>query len=289
MKNLRSVHYKSGFIRIICLLIIPFIAGPTAFNQSNQETNISGSAIAIYGDSRTGDSIHQIVVKAMISFHPVAVFHVGDLVFNGRNENDWKKFMKITAGLREHTKFYPALGNHERETPYVSTAFDIPDHGKWYSVDVDSIHFIVLDYLSDFSENSIQYQWLKKDLTSSDEKKQFKIIVLHSPVYSTGPHIGKSKEIRAELVPLFEKYHVGIVFSGHNHCYERSIVNNIAYIVTGGGGAPLMDQVNKAPWSQIYLKTYHFCILEINRGEITLKCIDTSLRVLDEVAFKIVN
>ena len=45
--------------------------------------------------------------------------------------------------------------------------------------------------------------------------------------------------VRSDLVPLFEKYDVQMVFSGHDHDYERGTVNGIKYVVTGGGGERL--------------------------------------------------
>ena len=39
--------------------------------------------------------------------------------------------------------------------------------------------------------------------------------------------------------PLYEKYGVDAVFSGHDHCYSRGEKNGVQYFVSGGGGAPL--------------------------------------------------
>jgi hypothetical protein len=50
----------------------------------------------------------------------------------------------------------------------------------------------------------------------------------------------------APLVPMFEKYHVTAAFFGHDHNYQHYLKNDIHYVVTGGGGAPLYD-VDKPP------------------------------------------
>jgi hypothetical protein len=61
---------------------------------------------------------------------------------------------------------------------------------------------------------------------------------MHHPPYSISLHGGRA-ELRDAWTPLFERYQVAAVFSGHDHCYERAERNGIRYVVSGGGGAPL--------------------------------------------------
>ena len=69
---------------------------------------------------------------------------------------------------------------------------------------------------------------------------------------------------------MFERYGVDIVFNGHDHNYERSIINNITYIVTGGGGSLLYDN-GHSPWTVYSEKTYHFCLLTVNASLLTFE------------------
>ena len=96
------------------------------------------------------------------------------------------------------------------------------------------------------------------------------------------------KKIRKYLVPLFEKYGVSVVFSGHVHCYERAFGNHIYYITTGGGGAPLYPKVNNPPESQLYIKTYNFCVLSEKDNMLKVQALDIDRKVLDEFSIKAV-
>jgi alpha-tubulin suppressor-like RCC1 family protein len=57
-----------------------------------------------------------------------------------------------------------------------------------------------------------------------------------------------------KLVPLFEKYHVNLVFSGHNHMLELLQKNNITYVVCGAfGGLPDPERSYISPASIWYM------------------------------------
>ena len=73
-----------------------------------------------------------------------------------------------------------------------------------------------------------------------------------------------------------------IVNDGHDHNYQRFLYNRIDYIVTGGGGSPLHDQVRTSPYLQKFSKTYHFCLLSPDRDSLTAKVFDVDLNLIDE-------
>ncbi len=98
----------------------------------------------------------------------------------------------------------------------------------------------------DFNPGSVQYQWLEKQLADAQQKSRFTFVQFHHAPYSVGPHgfpAGASQGQDTQsgqpvrvLSPLFEKYGVDVVFSGHDEMYEHSIVNGIHYYDVGMGG-----------------------------------------------------
>jgi hypothetical protein len=68
---------------------------------------------------------------------------------------------------------------------------------------------------------------------------------MHHPPFSISLHGGAS-DLRERWTPLFEKYQVSAVFSGHDHVYERAEHEGIRYFVSGGGGAPLYPKRPKS-------------------------------------------
>jgi 3',5'-cyclic AMP phosphodiesterase CpdA len=279
---------RIGYAKFLtaALLAVLFSAsacgGGSSADWADLPEHLSGGVV-VYGDSRTGHSMHEWLMEGMASIAPEAVFHTGDLVNNGLIADQWITFNNIASQLPSGTPFYPALGNHEYESQYYFDNFDLPGNERWYSIDdIDGYNFIVLDTESALSVASSQYQWLQSELSSSVSSTDFTIVTFHYPLYSTGQHGSDDKHIAADLLPLFEQYGVDAVFNGHDHDYERSTVNGIRYIVAGGGGAPLRNQAGTSIYSELYVKAYHFCVLYFDgEGKLMVEVWDDKVRMID--------
>lgn len=213
-----------------------------------------------------------------MKIEPKAVFNTGDLVNEGSSADQLAIFDNITSELRKITPYYPTIGNHDVPPELFLADFDLPNNERWYSVDIENLHFVVLDTTSDISQGSDQYAWLEADLQPFSGSCV--AVVTHYPLLSTGYHGGDS-DLSRILMPLFEEYNVDIVFSGHDHDYERSFKNGIYYIVTGGGGAPLRGQSTTSRFSQVFEESHNFCTLSVSDGRMTIEAFDPAENVID--------
>jgi len=238
--------------------------------------------IAIYGDSQNDQEVHQKIVNAVFLSHPAAVFRVGDMVNNGDDPQLWETFRKIEGPLLSGTPYYPVLGNHENESPLYFKNFPQVNSHSWYSVDVEGIHFIVLDSNLSLQPDSEQYNWLVEDLQEVKEGIKFKIALFHHPLFNVGMHVEDEKGLRAVLLPLFEKYGVSVVFSGHEHAYERFVYQGIYFIITGGAGSYLLGQSRESPYLEKFLKVYHFCLLSVIDDSLKVKVVGLDGEIIDE-------
>jgi hypothetical protein len=122
------------------------------------------------------------------------------------------------------------LGNHDGL--YELGTLRMP--GAYYTVHVGDVQVFVLN------SNSVgtrQTRWLRTQLAASTAS--WRIAVLHHPPYTCGGHLG-SVDVRRAWRPLFERYHVRLVLSGHDHNYQRfAPARGVTYVVHGGGGAGL--------------------------------------------------
>ncbi|MGB2809711.1 MAG: Ig-like domain-containing protein, partial [Sedimentisphaerales bacterium] len=230
-----------------------------------------------FGDTRADAGLvpynYDLVCEAMNTFtitnpgYRTLVLNVGDWI-NNDTENDWQNMFfnrSLSNALELHANMpiNGCIGNHEdagivydKYYPYT-----YEPGGRYWSFDSGPVHIAIVDQYTDYSTDSEQLTWLDNDLATSD--KLWKIIVLHEPGWSVGPHPDNTS-VQSYIQPLCLAHDVDIVFGGHNHNYARCDVAGIQHVTTGGGGAPLRP-VNLD--TNLYVvageSTLEFCEIEI--------------------------
>lgn len=224
--------------------------------------------VAVFGDTRTGHRDHRATVEALVRERPAIALHTGDLVGLGTSTRHWDSFFHIEQPLLSRVQLYPCLGNHEEDGELYLEAFELPDDSphpeRYYTFTYGSAWFAILDlYGAGFDEGGAQLRWLESELqlAMASQDLRHRIVMLHHGPFDSGHH-GPNMVVRERLVPLFERYGVDVVFSGHDHHYERGTVAGIKYVVTGGSGAPLRD-VHGGFWTQRKASVLHYVVLDI--------------------------
>ena len=148
-------------------------------------------------------------------------------------------------------RFFPALGNHDMNTdlgqPYVDY-FSLPGNERYYDFVQGPIHFFIIN--SDprepdgVSSSSVQGQWLQNKLSTSSSAWQ--VTVFHHAAYTSATH-GSSMYMRWP----FKEWGVDAVLTGHDHTYERLLVDGIPYFVDGLGGHSAYNFETILPESQV--------------------------------------
>jgi len=230
-----------------------------------------------YGDTRTNDGDRAAVVSRIININPDIIFNTGDLVGDGRVDSYWKTWFSTNQDILDHIPYFVAIGNHEENDPLYFDIWHFPGNEQWYSIDYGNAHFICLS--TETGLNGVQRDWLEADLESASHSADWIFVFFHRPPYSSGDH-GSYLLARNAWCSLFEDYGVDIVFNGHDHDYERSLVNGVYYIVTGGGGAPLRP-VGTSEWTIYSEMTLHCCEISIDSLQLDLKAIKPDGTVFD--------
>lgn len=221
-----------------------------------------------YGDNRSDSAGHQSVVNRMVQVSPAPGFalNVGDLTYDG-STTAYRTFFNVERGLLRGLPMYPVLGNHDDGNMTNWFRFLVlPNNERWYSLRNGNAAYLCLDSYSTYTPGSAQYDWLVAELTadSADATVRHIFVLIHEPPYTTNTGHASNLTIRQYLCPLFERFHVAIVFNGHVHCYEHSLVNGVHYITSGGGGAPLYTTWN-APqsWTVYREATFEFVPVDV--------------------------
>ena len=238
-------------------------------------------SFVVYGDTQKHPDVHRVIINQALSLKPDLVLHVGDLVNAGYNEAQWDEFLWITKELLAYVPLYPTLGNHELQTKHYFERFFLPGNERWYSFSYGPALFICLeiDGFAKLDDVSEQYQWLEQTLTKNTQPWLF--VYFHKPPYSAEYEGPSEAYIRSRLTPLFEEHNVRLVFSGHNHNYQRSQVNGITYVITGGGGGNLSDRISHDEHLLRYFVGYHFVLINIEGDELNAFALTPEGAIID--------
>jgi 3',5'-cyclic AMP phosphodiesterase CpdA len=118
-----------------------------------------------------------------------------------------------------------------------------------------------------------QLRWLDERLGKSDAR--WKICFLHHPLYTSGRYRNQSRLHRWALEPLFAGHGVNVVFSGHEHIYQRSVLEQgVQYFVSGGAGSLRVGDGTRASFiARSFDADYHFMLIEIDDRDLHFQAI----------------
>lgn len=258
------------------------------FQAEKDVTNDDPLRVAVVGDFGAFTTDELRIVTQMMWWQPDIILTTGDNAYESGTLDEYAvNVFKPYQPLLAEVPMYASMGNHDYTTDEggpMKEVFELPTSSSgtedYYSFNYDNIHFVAVNSNLDYSVGSDQYTWLQEDLETADQR--WKLIYFHHPVFSSGEH-GSTAGMDSILAPLFSANDVDLVLNGHDHDYERnSKVNGVLYLVTGGGGKSLYDQVNENEYSQVFLSEYHFVGLTIQNDELKLKAIDKRGYAFDE-------
>lgn len=71
-----------------------------------------------------------------------------------------------------------------------------------------------------------QWHWLDEELKRVDrEKTPWLIVLMHVPIYNSNEaHFMEGESMRAAFEAWFVEHKVDVIFAGHVHAYERSVL-----------------------------------------------------------------
>lgn len=168
---------------------------------------------------------------------------------------------KFGRGAREN-RFFPCLGNHDWYSPGAQPYLDyfsLPNNERYYQIVRGDVQLFAVD--SDSNEpdgntaDSRQAHWLEAQLRAS--AAPWRLVFFHHPPYSSGQTHPPTPEMRWPFV----EWGASIVYSGHDHTYERLEVEGFPYIVNGVGGQGLYEFSEPVPESLVRHADVHGLVL----------------------------
>lgn len=228
-----------GILAALCAAPMTRFAAAQPATASALELPLKPGSVrfAVIGDSGTGKRPQFEVAAQMVAWRAIFPFEfvlmLGDNIYGAQDAASLrKKFEEPYQPLLDKgVKFYATLGNHDDPNQRFYKPFNMGGQ-RYYTFKYGNAEFFALD--SNYM-NPEQLHWLDQKLSGS--RADWKICFFHHPLYSQGKTHGPDLDLRARVEPLFEKYGVNVVFSGHEHFYERiKPQHGIYYFILGNAG-----------------------------------------------------
>ena len=108
----------------------------------------------------------------------------------------------------------------------------------------------------------------------------WKIVALHHPPYSAG-YQGSNMDVRRTFAPIFERFGVQLVLSGHDHDYQRSkVINGVTYVVTGAAAGT--RRTGEASFTAVSFSWHSFVELGVWRDHLVGRVMNQDGRIADQ-------
>jgi len=237
----------------------------------------------VIGDSGTGETPQYDVGRQLAASHEkfpfTFVIMMGDNLYGSQRPPDYVTKFEAPYKILLDAKvaFYAALGNHDDPNQRLYTPFNMGGK-RYYSFKKGNVRFFALD--STYMD-PIEVAWLEQELMSSGS--DWKIAYFHHPLYSSGMH-GSQTDLRAVIEPLFLKYGVDVVFSGHEHFYQRiKPQKGIYYFVSGAAGQLRKGDIKPSDLTAAAFDSdQSFMLVEVSGKELSFQAISRTGRTVDK-------
>jgi 3',5'-cyclic AMP phosphodiesterase CpdA len=256
---------------VVIIAAWPLVAVPTLTLPNRPDT----VKFAVLGDNGTGNQPQDDVAQQMVAVRRLFTFDLvimlGDNFYGSQKSADLvKKFDRPYKPLLDAgVTFRAALGNHDE---FATVGYPPLNMGgqRYYTYTRKQVRFLVLDTNV---MDAPQLRWLETVLQESHEP--WKIAYFHHPLYGNAGRHGSAVDIRVLLEPLLVKYGINVVFSGHDHVYERvKPQKGIYYFVAGSGGQLRQGDLKPSITTAVgFDKDQAFMIVEVDADDLFFQTI----------------
>src|ERR1035437_2210362 len=285
-----------------------------AFRIADSELS-SPTTIIAYGDTRftdpanvrsTNPKVRRWLVQKIAGEKPAAIVINGDLPLAGDVTNDYAVYKEETQIWRDHhIRVFQTLGNHEfhgnaqQSLENWWNAFPEMRNRRWYAAQIGArVYVMAIDSDTSLLPGSDQDRWIRQQLSSLPSTVDFLLVIMHHPpvadiqTHITVDHNPRPNEIalRDLLSEMAPKMHARVIVSaGHIHNYERNVVNDVTYLVSGGGGATpyYVERTKDDLYQSIVFPNYHYVKLTLLADRLHTEMIRVTDPYADEPSFQV--
>jgi hypothetical protein len=292
-REFMSIYPKIRGMLLLIFLILLAACATVRGQDQRWKFVVFGDTISFWTDSSINEEILAELAPAIVAENPAFVLFDGD--FSGYpalgNYQIWTNLMGpvYQAGI----PVYPAVGNHDYQDRVAYAAvFEsiIPANGPpgevgtTYVLNHRNALILVLNEFALSNSFRINQEWVDAVLATNTQPHVF--AAGHMPAFKVyhGDCLDDYPTNRNALWHSLERARCGIYFSGHDHFYDHSRIDNgdgnpaedIHQMTVGTGGAPLygdgLYDGDNGPWIPVRVfheSQYGYVCVEIDGAKVT--------------------
>ena len=249
---------------------------------------------AAIGDNGSGGRQAMAVARQMAATYGVAPFSfvslLGDICYYGSFEERYHDVFQrpMLPLLDAGVSFELAIGNHDDDLRHTDEGTEeieaelrlLETPNAYYRTSHGPVDLFYVDSSVPgvFGPDSkTQWEWLDDELAAS--VNQWKVVLLHHPLYSSGRH-GSTYGAREVLEPILRRHHVDLVLAGHDHDYERTHPQHgITHVVSGGGCKT--TSVGRSDFTAAAASLLQFLLVDVVDDLLVGRCITVDGAIAD--------
>jgi predicted phosphodiesterase len=232
---------------------------------------------AVFGDTRTGHTVHRSIVEAVAREKVDFTINTGDMVERGGRQEQWTRFFQIERPLLHETPIVPLIGNHDVSGRDYFRRYFLhalwSDDQHYFVREWGNLRVIGVDSGIECREGCSQYYFAERALAEGQRRGQLMVMAMHYPPYSSGEH-GSSADTQGPISALARRHGVELVVAGHDHNYERTKpIAGTTYVVSGSSGAPIRPL--RPSWFTAEARTEpHYVLIDVEANRLILRAVN---------------
>jgi hypothetical protein len=272
--------------RLLISILLLALTGPLTAQDLKLPNKDGSVKFAVLGDTGTGGSDQYAIGRQMAGFRTKFPFEfaimLGDNLYGRESARDYSKKFELPykALLDGGVKFYAALGNHDDPNQRMYKNFNMNGE-RYYTFRPSLTGGVRLFALDSNYMDPKQLEWFERELAASGS--DWKIAFFHHPPYASGMH-GSDEILKGELEPRFLRHGVNVVFTGHEHFYERiKPQKGIQYFVMGNSAKLRKGDISRRSGLTAfgYDDGYAFMLVEVVGDELYFQTINEHGKSID--------
>jgi tartrate-resistant acid phosphatase type 5 len=230
------------------------------------------------------------VISTGDNFYPDGVISVSDPQWN-------KSFEDIYSSYSLNIPWYSCFGNHDyrgsiqAQLDYSKISRRWRTTERFYSFErtipnsTSKVLFVVIDtnpFDRTLNRNShsdlgkqdtlAQINWLKTTLQNSTA--DWKIVIGHHPLFTTGVRKGQLQDVRQSLQPIFEEHKVHAYFAGHEHDLQHQKPTGYTHYFVSGAGSEKRPVTKEEPQTKFAASDHGFMSVILQKDTLHLRAIN---------------